>query len=190
MERLVSTRDLELRTIGDNPDAPMIVGYAAVFNELSDDLGGFRERIAPGAFAKSLGNDVRALFNHDTNFVLGRTTTRTLRLSEDERGLAIEIDPPPTTFARDMLAGMRRGDISQMSFGFRVLPGGDIWDNIDGEIVRTLTNVDLFDVSVVAIPAYPQTTAEVRAHAASLVVPPHDPGVLARMRMLTLQAGI
>lgn len=190
MERLVSTLDIELRSVDGRPDAPVIAGYAAVFNELSVDLRGFRERILPGAFTRSLSNDVVALFNHDPNYVLGRSSAKTLRMMEDRRGLAIEIDPPETSFARDMIVGMKRGEIRQMSFGFRVAKNGDTWDNIDGKVVRTLTDVDLFDVSVVTNPAYPQTTAEVRAIAANLNKPIPDLGAIARMKMLTVQASI
>src|SRR5437764_788576 len=92
---------------------PLIRGHAAVFNSLSEDLGGFREQIAPGAFAEAIGkDDVRALFNHDPNFVLGRSAAKTLRLAEDMRGLAIEIDAPETPTIRDLvLAPIARGDV-------------------------------------------------------------------------------
>jgi HK97 family phage prohead protease len=145
--------------------APMIRGHAAVFNQLSEDLGGFREQIAPGAFADALGtDDVRALFNHDPNFVLGRNLAGTLKLSEDARGLAIEIDPPDTQFARDLMVSMKRGDINQMSFGFSVRPNGQNWaKDDDGKVIRTLTKLRLFDVSPVTFPAYPQTDVAVRS---------------------------
>lgn len=144
--------------------ARRIIGHAAVFNSLSENLGGFRERIAPGAFADSIKiDDVRALFNHDPNFVLGRNRAKTLELSEDERGLAIKITPPDTTFARDLLVSLERRDITQMSFGFSVLPGGQIFENdTDGMAIRTLTQVKLYDVSPVTFPAYTQTDVAVR----------------------------
>lgn len=146
-------------------EAPIIRGHAAVFNQLSEDLGGWREKIAPGAFAEAVKNDdVRALFNHNPDFILGRNTAGTLRLAEDDDGLAIEIDPPDTTAGRDLLISLERGDVSQMSFGFRVRGnGGSRWEeNEDGTVTRTLVNVSLFDVSPVVYPAYPQTDVGVR----------------------------
>lgn len=143
-----------------------LVGHAAVFNQLSEDLGGFREQIAPGAFADAIGkDDVRALFNHDPNFVLGRNMSKTLTLSEDQRGLAIHIDLPDTPTIRDLVvAPIERGDVSQMSFGFSVRPGGQDWAKDDnGQVVRTLKKLRLFDVSPVTFPAYPQTDVATRA---------------------------
>lgn len=142
-----------------------IRGHAAVFNQLSEDLGGFREQIAPGAFADAITNDdVRALFNHDPNFILGRNRAKTLQLSEDNRGLAIEIDAPDTQTIRDLvLSPIDRGDVTQMSFGFSVRPGGQDWAKDDeGRTIRTLKKLRLFDVSPVVFPAYPQTDVAVR----------------------------
>lgn len=144
---------------------PVIRGHAAVFNQLSQDLGGFREQIAPGAFADAIKtDDIRALFNHNPDNILGRNLAGTLHLVEDTRGLAIEIDPPDTQLARDLMVSMERGDISQMSFGFSVRPGGQDWaKNDDGVVVRTLKKVRLYDVSPVTYPAYLQTDVAVRA---------------------------
>jgi len=140
-----------------------IVGHAAVFNQLSNDLGGFREQIEPGAFAKTIREaDVRALWNHDVNYVLGRTKNDTLRLREDERGLAFEILPPNTQWASDALVTLGRGDVDQASFGFKTVR--DRWkDGEDRSIVRALVEVKLFDISPVTFPAYPQTSAQVRS---------------------------
>jgi uncharacterized protein len=142
-----------------------IVGHAAVFNVMGDG-GWFREKIAPGAFASSIqSDDVRALFNHDPNFVLGRNRSGTLKLSEDERGLHIEIEPPDTQVARDLMVSLERGDISQMSFGFEVIK--DSWErstegnNLD---IRTLEKVRLWDVSPVTFPFYKETDVAVRSH--------------------------
>jgi HK97 family phage prohead protease len=141
-----------------------IVGHAAIFNSLSEDLGGFREKIAPGAFAEAIGrDDVRALWNHDANFVLGRVRAGTLTMREDERGLAVEIDPPDTQWARDLLVSMARGDVTQMSFGFRVERGGQSWEKTDEGNVRTITRASLFDVSPVTYPAYADTDVAVRS---------------------------
>lgn len=144
---------------------PVIRGHAAVFNSVSEDLGGFREQIMPGTFAEAIQrDDVRALFNHDPNIILGRTGPGTLRLREDARGLAIEIDAPETDYVRDLvLAPIERGDVSQMSFGFSVKPGGQDWAKDDeGRVIRTLKKVRLFDVSPVTFPAYPATDVGLR----------------------------
>ena len=154
----------EIRIAKNENGTPVIVGHAAVFNQLSGDLGGFREQIAPGAFADALTDDVRALFNHNPDYVLGRNVAKTLRMSEDARGLAIEIDPPDTQVARDLMVSMARGDITQMSFGFTVRPNGQNWaKDEDGKTIRTLTKLRLFDVSPVTYPAYPQTDVAVRS---------------------------
>ena len=152
--------------IEERADKPARVrGHAAVFNQLSEDLGGFREQIAPGAFSEAIEkDDVRALFNHDSNLVLGRNLAGTLSLKEDTRGLLTDIDLPDTQFARDLAVSMKRGDITQMSFGFTVRPNGQDWAKDDeGRYVRTIKRVRLFDVSVVTFPAYPQTDVAVRA---------------------------
>jgi len=140
-----------------------IAGYAAVFNKLSDDLGGFREKIKRGFFTDVLGDDVRALFNHDDNLVLGRTTNNTLVLNEDNKGLGVEITPPNTTYARDLLTLIDRGDVDQMSFQW--VTGEDKWDESDMDnIVRTLIKAEsLWDVSPVTFPAYPQTKVDARS---------------------------
>ena len=143
-----------------------IVGHAAIFNSLSENLGGFFEQILPGAFREALEkDDVRALWNHDSNIVLGRNRSGTLKLSEDTRGLAIEIEAPETNLVRDMvLAPIERGDVSQMSFGFYVRPGGQDWaEDDEGRLIRTLKSVRLFDVSPVVYPAYPETDVAVRS---------------------------
>ena len=153
--RFYTCPDIELRAVDGDDDTQVLVGYAALFGQLSEDLGGFREKIAPGAFAKSLGGDVRALFNHDPNLIIGRTQAKTLVLTEDQRGLRVEISLPDTSVARDLMESVKVGNINQMSFGFRTI--SDHWEDINGEVVRTLIEVKLLDVSPVTFPAYPQT---------------------------------
>jgi len=148
----------ELRLAGDEK-APKIEGYAAVFNVWADIGGWFRESIRPGAFAKTIKeNDIRALQNHDENLVLARNKAGTLKLREDSKGLAVDIDPVPSVWANDLLLSMRRGDVNQMSFGFMVNKQEMDYEKDE----RVLIDVTLFDVSVVTFPAYPQTTAQVR----------------------------
>lgn len=163
--RTVTLQHLEVRSRDEDDAPPMIRGYAAVFNEWADIIPGiFRERIAQGAFRKTLRDaDVRALVNHDPNYVLGRNKAGTLDLREDKHGLAVEIEPPDAQWARDLMVSMKRGDISQMSFGFRPVK----WTEEPGDpadpLEVTLQEVRLFDVSVVTFPAYPQTEAWARS---------------------------
>lgn len=156
---------VELR-IEKRDDAPSkLIGYAAVFNKLSEKLLFFREKIAPGAFKKSLksGDDVRALFNHDPNHVLGRSTSGTLNLKEDKKGLLSEINLPDTQLGRDLETLVDRGDITGMSFGFITVR--DEWEHNEGEEdIRILKEVKLIDVSPVTYPAYPDTSVAVRSH--------------------------
>jgi len=151
----------EIRSEGDGNT---FVGYAAMFNVPSEPLP-FIERIAPGAFGKSLrqrSKDVRLYINHNSDMVLASKRSGTLRLTEDDRGLRVEADLPDTTAARDLKALMDSGVVSTMSFGFTVPRGGDKWSG-DG-MERTLTGINLHEVSVVTgFPAYPQTTAAVRS---------------------------
>ena len=152
----------EFRTITDDKGLRKITGYAAVFNSISDECGWFKEKIEPGAFGESIGkDDIRALWNHDSNYVLGRNKSGSLMLVEDTHGLKIEIDPPDTQWARDLMVSMERGDISQMSFGFQTLT--DRWELQEGKEIRTLEKVKLFDVSAVTFPAYPDTEVGLRS---------------------------
>lgn len=147
----------------DDPESRMVTGHAAVFDVLSHPMWDFREKIAPGAFTESLKtDDVRALWNHSPDHVLGRTKSGTLKLSEDERGLAFEMDIAPTQMGNDAIVLIRRGDVSDMSFGFIVTD--DSWEQEPGELAtRTLKVVSLLDVSPVAFPAYPETNIAVRS---------------------------
>lgn len=152
-----------------------LTGYASVFNQWSEDLGWFKERVRPGAFKKSIKeSDIRGLFNHDPNYVLGRNKSGTLELVEDSKGLKIDIDPPDTQWARDLVTSIRRGDIDQMSFGFNVIK--DEWNEEDKKnITRELVEIELFDVSPVTYPAYPQTSISVRDKFTALQSEPGAP---------------
>ena len=168
---------VELRA---EPDADRITGYAAVFDSLSEDLGGFREIIRPGAFARSLQEspDVRAFWQHDPSRILGRTTAGTLSVSEDEHGLRFDITPPSGPTGQDALEAIRRGDVDQMSFGFKV-EQDRMLKREDGTILRELLDVHLIEVSPVTFPAYQATQAEVRsdlqARIEELNATPFDP---------------
>lgn len=140
-----------------------IAGYAAVFESESVDLGGFTERIAKGAFSESLAGDIRALWNHDTNQVLGRTSAGTLRVAEDGKGLAIEIDVPDTQAGRDAVTLIERRDVTGMSFAFSVPEGGDNWAKVGGKWLRTLLKINLAEVSPCTFPAYQATEIGIRA---------------------------
>jgi HK97 family phage prohead protease len=151
----------ELRAEGDGNT---FVGYAAIFNSPSEPLP-FIERIAPGAFSKTLRErkrDIRLYVNHDSNLVLASRRSGTLRITEDEVGLRVEADLPETTAGRDIRELMRTGVVDKMSFGFQVDRRGDKWS--DDGMERVLTSVRLFEVSIVTgFPAYEQTTAAVRS---------------------------
>lgn len=152
--------NIEMRKDGETRT---MAGHAAVFDSPAD-LGGFTETIRRGAFTKTIGEaDVRALWNHDDNYVLGRTKSGTLRLSEDETGLHVEIDAPDTSFARDLAVSMERGDVDQMSFAFQVVR--ENWTQREGQPpLRELLEVRLFDVSPVTYPAYEDTDIALRKH--------------------------
>ena len=151
--------------INESDGGTCIEGHAAVFDSWSETLGGifpFKEKVRKGAFEESIGrDDIRALFNHDPNYVLGRNRAGTLELVEDNVGLRVRITPPDTSWARDITTSIRRGDISQMSIGFVV--EDDEWSSKDGIDTRELKKVRLFDVSPVTFPAYTATDVGVRA---------------------------
>lgn len=150
---------------GDAP-LPTIEGYASVFwNDqpttqymLYDDLA---ERIMPGCFDRAMKeDDVRALFNHDASFLLGRNKSGTLRLSTDRTGLKYSIDPGETVFSRAVVDHLRRGDVTGSSFSF--IPTEVLWREEDALVVREIHDVILFDVGPVTYPAYEATTSGLR----------------------------
>ena len=136
-------------------------GYAALFNVDADIGGWWTERIAPGAFSDSVTGDVRALIDHDSGRVIGRTASGTLQLSEDERGLAVDIDLPDTNDGRDIGILIGRGDVSGMSFGFIVT--AEEWDYEPEPPLRTINKVELFEVSIATFPAYDSTEIALRS---------------------------
>jgi len=148
----------------DEEKGAEIIGHAAVFDSWSETLGGifpFKEKVRRGAFAESiLNDDIRALFNHSADYVLGRNKAGTLELTEDEKGLLVRIKPPDTQWARDLVISIKRGDINQMSFGFTVEE--ENWSTENGFDVRELKKVKLYDVSPVTFPAYTSTDVGLR----------------------------
>jgi len=161
IEQRMTVKDFEVR---EDANGMTLTGYAARFNEPSEPLP-FIERIAPGAFKRSLRsrNDIKLLWNHDTSSVLGSTRSGTLRLSEDAQGLRVDATLPDTQAGRDAKVLIQRGDVTGFSFGFTVPSGGDSWSSDGSE--RTLKSVRLLEVSTgVAFPAYTSTngTAQVR----------------------------
>lgn len=149
---------------GEDTEKRKMVGHAAVFGQATDIGGWFREQVEPGAFKSSIRkDDVRALFNHDENYVLGRNTAGTLKMSEDSEGLKVSIEPPDTQFARDLAVSIDRGDISQMSFAFQVLEEEWIRGEKKELDLRKIKKVRLFDVSPVTYPAYEGTDIALRS---------------------------
>ncbi len=139
-----------------------VAGYAAVFGEWADIYGWFEETVARGAFTNTLRTaDVRAYFDHDRGRGLGRSTAGTLRLTEDAKGLFVEIDLPDTTDGRDVATLIERGDVSGMSFGFSVLR--QEWDETVDPPRRTILEVELREVSIVSEPAYDGTSIAMRS---------------------------
>lgn len=164
-ERRILPFEVRAETRGDG-QLPVLRGHAAVFNVMSEDLGGFREIIAPGFFDDVLADDVRALFNHNPDLIVGRSKAKTLSLRVDETGLETEIEPPDNSTGRDLVVSVQRGDVDQMSFAFSIEYGvGDKWDVLEGgDLVRTLIKAKrLYDVSPVTYPAYLDTDVAVRS---------------------------
>ncbi len=159
-------------------------GYAVVFDSMSEDLGGFRELISPDAVDRTLKDalDVRALVNHDHGKVLGRTTAGTLELVKDRKGLRVLIEPDlEISYAADAMRSVARGDISGMSFGFRVVE--DDW-NFDAPMaIRTVLDMRISEVSVVAWPAYTATNVEAAVRAMRDARPRYQPSLATLQRI-------
>lgn len=161
--RVLASVQMEKR--GDDGAALTLVGYAAVFDQETDIGGYFREKVAKGAFAEAIGrDDIHALFNHDYQHVLGRAKAGTLRLSEDDHGLKVEITLPDTQTARDLAENIRAGNIDQMSFAFTMQGGLQEWDETGDTPIRTIKKVgELWEVSIVPRGAYPTTEIGLRS---------------------------
>ena len=175
LERRTSkAQPIELRA-GKEGSPGTLTGYAIVFNSLSQNLGGFVERVLPGAADKSIADGVRVLarYNHDDNFLLGATDSGTVRLSADGTGVFYEVALPNTTAGRDVAELARRGDLRNSSFAFYVPPGGESWSFTEQDFpLRSLSAIQLVDVAPVNTPAYLDTTAAVRSLAAATGIDP------------------
>lgn len=159
---------LEVRSTGElRSDGKKLHGYAAIFNS-ETDLGGFVEVIRNGAFRKSLesASNIRALYHHQGDALLGTTRSKTLKLREDPHGLAFELDLPATTHGKDLAILVERGDVAGCSFGFRVRDGGDRWEQRGAQLVRELLDVELSEVTLTADPAYADTSVALRTRKA------------------------
>lgn len=159
---------LELRSNGTlSAKGKTLTGYAAIFNSEAN-LGDFQELIRPGAFAKSLatGTNIRALYHHQGDALLGTTKGNTLQLREDSHGLAFTLSLPDTSHGRDLAVLVERGDVSGCSFGFVVPAGGDRWEQRGAQLVRELLAVDLREVTLTADPVYSDTSIALRSRQA------------------------
>lgn len=166
--RFLQATEVRAKGGSDASDPRLIEGYASVFN-VNAQLPGFQERMKNGAFTRAVDTrqDVVCLFNHDANYVLGRTTSGTLRIMQDDKGLFYSCDLPNTQAARDLHESIKRGDINGCSFAFTIPEGGQDWSEgraSDGTyfIQRTISDVDLLDVSPVTHPCYSGTSVDAR----------------------------
>ena len=156
--------ELEVRSTGElRSNGRTVTGYAARFNSEAN-LGHFVEIVRPGAFRKSLESDsnIRALYDHESSALLGTTRGGSLKLREDAHGLAFELALPSTTHGNDLAVLIDRGDISSCSFGFKVRDGGDRWEARGAQAVRELLDVELYEITLTANPAYPDTSVAMR----------------------------
>ena len=159
----------DCRAITDDPEGPVIEGHAIVYNQLSEDIGGYREIIAKGAFTESIERSltpegvVKALWNHNSDIVLGSTDRKTLELKEDDIGVFVRIRPATNSQTVGPIDSIARGDVSKMSFAFSADPSKVMWEKVGRENHRTVGKGKLYDVSPVAFPAYPQTDVGLRS---------------------------
>jgi HK97 family phage prohead protease len=162
----IAAHSIEIRKAADGKRS--IEGYAVVWDALSEDLGGFREKIQRDAFSESLKTnpDVLCYYGHDSNQILGRVSSGTLHVSEDAKGLCFRCSIPNTTSGNDLIELMTRGDLSQMSFGFGCI--SDKWEQSGTQVVRTVIQAILFEVSPVGSPAYSQSSVDLRSAPAAI----------------------
>ncbi len=165
-ERRFFSTGIQMRA-GKDGEPAVFRGYGLKFNTLSEDFGGWRERIAPGFLDNVLGNDVRILRDHTPSMILGRTKAGTAKVGVDEIGGWYEYTDPGTSYSRDLAISINRGDVNQSSFAFSLaMDGGDTWERQkDGTWLRTLLSAaELFDISPVTYPAYPDTSIGERSY--------------------------
>lgn len=161
--RILSKKGLELRTLANDSGGTdtVIAGTAIPYGSSSEEMWGFREIIAPGAFAHALSGDIRCLWNHDTGKPLGRTSSNTLTLTDTKDGLQYECKLPNNSWGIDAREAISRGDVTGTSFGFRVRE--DDWVYVENQLIRTILEAELFEVSPVTFPAYPESSVEARS---------------------------
>ena len=160
------TMEVEIRKSENEPDSRTIQGYAVKWNELSETLGWgvkFKEKFSKGAFTESLKEEhQRGLWNHNPDYLLGNTKSKTLRLQEDDVGLRFEIDLPSNSWGNDVRESVKRGDVTGVSFGFSVKD--ENWDDTnENNIIRTITKAKLFEISPTPNPAYTQSEVSLRS---------------------------
>ena len=162
MEKRIFNLESRFETREDGTE--FVSGYGAVFNSKSENLGGFYEFISPSAITQETidKSDIRALINHDQNLVLARSTSGTLKVEVDEKGMRYSFDIPETSYGKDLAINMKNGNISQSSFAFTIATNGDNWStDEEGNDIRTITKIDrLYDVSPVVYPAYSQAESD------------------------------
>lgn len=160
----IERRGIEGITVEERSGQKVIEGYAIVFNSRSEDLGGFYEYIDPAALNNTDLSDVVALYNHNSNIVLGRSTSGTLKMEKDGKGLKYTITLPNTIAANDVYEGIKRGDIKGSSFAFSIDKNGDSWSKENGKDKRVIKSIKrVIDVGPVVYPAYTETTAAKRS---------------------------
>jgi HK97 family phage prohead protease len=146
----------------ETPDEMLIEGYFALYESETELFEGVHEVISRGAFDNTLNNDIRALWNHNTQYVLGRNKSGSLELKTDEKGLFASIRLPKTQYAQDLYELVKRGDVDQCSFGFNIV-GEDLEELASGGYRWRINEADLHEVSVVTFPAYENTSVQARA---------------------------
>jgi uncharacterized protein len=166
--RYIPFDNWEMREEADKP--PKLVGYASVYNQETVIYGMFREKVSPGAYKKTIReHDIRALWNHNTDLVLGRNKSGTLILAEDDKGLKSEIFPPDTQAGRDAVTSIKRGDVSQMSISFEIVKQEWFSPESKSELpLRTIREAKLYEVSPVTFPQFETTSIAARSE---LVLP-------------------